>query len=338
MKSRFAVLFGILVFTGGVFYVFKIDNSDVIVPIESSKTIATDENEAESELVEKQIKAQRFSGRGTSPVAPRNATVTFANGREVDVALRQRTRLDPYFDDTGQFLDIYYDLEVAALDGDARAAIQMVSSLKTCRKAFKTRGDMEQALKRLREDSVLDYPGDNRESKQLLPGMDISSIENQIQFVFDYCEGIGDAETADVEKFARIAIDAGEYMGTRLLTEELGRTREGFDLWQDAWKEGHINGAVSMILFYRDGIPENLDGKPDYVKTYAYHLIANKVYEAASQFSQASNSEMLTAMGDALIGAAGFLTPHEQAEAVELAANLLEANQNCCIGSWMWQE
>jgi hypothetical protein len=153
---------------------------------------------------------------------------------------------------------------------------------------------------------------------------------------FDFCEGISAELRQDYKSWAEMAAYSGDYFGIRFLTEELGPGQESHELWKVAWGQGHINAATATILYFRHGHSDQSTGQPDYVQTYAWQLVRNKVYDAAFSYSSRPISQRSEGMAAALDATAGYLTPHEQREAENLAADILEANPNCCIGNWPW--
>lgn len=268
----------------------------------------------------------------------KDVTVRFRNGKEVQINLRQKPIPRPYFYPTERFLDLYDELELAAMSGHSAAAIQIFRSLKACQYAHRTKDELDRALERLRTDGIIEWPNGVREAETIPHGIEYGPFEQSMIDSYELCEGVSDEQANDAERWARLAAEAGDYMGIRLLTEEIGKTQESYELWQQAWEQGYVNGAQAMIIYYRDGIPESLGGEPDYIRMYAFQLIRNKLHEAASQWASHSNSNKLAAMDNALRGTGGFLTPQEQEEAEALAAEILSEDRNCCLGMWGWQQ
>ena len=289
------------------------------------------------EVVEVQIDPAPVRFPEPSPMDPKKHTFFFDNGREVTVTLQQRPESVPYLYPTSRFIDIYDDLVLAAENGSSSAAVQLYLSLKGCQTAYSSQADLGQALAKIRDEGIIEWPGNSRPSETVPTGLDYTQFAENLASQYAQCQGVSSDQAFDIEQWARIAVDVGDYMGTRLLVEEIGPSQESFELWQNAWEQGHINAATGLLLLYRKGVPEHLNGQPDYIQTYAYQLVRNMMYEAASEYSSYSNSNRLQAMDNALRGTGGFLTPQEQAEAENLAADLMESNANCCIGSWGWR-
>jgi hypothetical protein len=77
------------------------------------------------------------------------------------------------------------------------------------------------------------------------------------------------------------------------------------------------------------------DGEPDLVRAYAFRLINFKLHEAwYGEKTLGWPREDLAAKAEELSRTGGFLTPQEEAQAVQLARRLLEQNRNCCSGVW----
>jgi len=264
----------------------------------------------------------------------RSVTLTFSGGQEVEIELRNRPPLPPYFVPTERFVDIYDELAAAALVGEAAAAVQLYRNLSTCRHAHRSQRELDDALDQLHEEGAMAWPGHNGDVEFVPEGFDKTAYANSLKRAYVRCEGLDSDQISQAENWIRLAVQNGEYMGTRFLTEELGRTEESFDLWQAAWDEGHINAAQALIMYYRDDSPDAVNGAPDYIKTYAFQLIRNKVRLAANEFSDMPNPQMAQAYDDALKVTSGFLNPQEQREAEQLAIEILSANENCCIGTW----
>jgi hypothetical protein len=272
----------------------------------------------------------------TALAETRIRSIVFDNGREVQVQLKQRVDQLAYFAPTAQFLDLYDDLKEAALSGNGIAAVQLYSNLENCKLSYRTKSELDQAIRKLQEDHTVEWPAGTREPHSIAPGIDHSVYVADLTERYTLCKGITNAHLSNTEQWARIAVDAGEYMGTRLLARELGKTQESFELWQAAWDAGHINAATALLLYYRRGVPDHMGGQPDYVRTYAYQLIRNKVYESAMQEEGSADAGRLQAMDNALRATGGHLNAQEQALAEDLAADMLEANINCCFGPWRW--
>lgn len=336
MRSVSALIFVIVLAIAGAIYTYDSGNDEPVGPVESLASESNADVDVGREPPQRS-KAEAVRFPVAEALAAKDHIISFGNGREVAVNLKQSPRSVPYNYPTEQFIDIYYDLEEAALAGESTAAIQLFTNLKACQYAHRSKDELDQALKRARDEGKVEWLDGRRGPQQIPPGFDYSQYEERLKDNFVFCEGITDEQTDNHEKWARLAIDAGDYYGTRLLTEELGRTQESFELWQRAWDQGHINSTTALLLYYRDGTPDYLGGQPDYVQTYAYQLIRNKIYEAADQLSQVPNANRVQAMNDALHATSGHLSPHEQEEAIAMAADMLEANENCCYGHWSWR-
>lgn len=113
-----------------------------------------------------------------------------------------------------------------------------------------------------------------------------------------------------------------------------GKEQESFELREALWRQGDVSAAVSLSIHYRDEM-SSLAGDQDYVRAYAFTLIWNKVYEAASVSSASpKRASRLDADDSALRAIGAYLTPQQQEEAESLAVQLLAENTNCCIGRW----
>jgi hypothetical protein len=252
--------------------------------------------------------------------------------------MKHRPKFVPYYYPTERFIDIVDDLEKAALTGESAAAIQLARTLKACQSAYRSESELELELERIRTEGTIRFTAKNLDPQPLPAGFNYSTYEANLRRNQVLCEGLSDEQIDSRQDWLRLAVELGDYYGTRFLTAELGKTQESFELWQQAWDDGHINGVTALILYYRRGIPEHLDGRPDYVQTYSYTLIRNKIYEASDQYAEIPNSDRREATHADLIGIGSHLSPHEQEEAENLAADLLEANENCCYGSWRWDD
>ena len=316
-----------------VFYIYDGSNSDSGGSLEA---IALDNRDDLSVPVPR-VPAEPIRMPESESMASRDLSIAFGNAREVTVTLRQRPRLNPYFYPTERLIDIYFDLEEAALSGESAAAIQLYQGLKRCNNTPTSRDELDRILTRARDEGIVEWRTRDQAAEPAPVGFNYNSYETYLEESFMFCDGIAANQSENYLEWVRLAAESGEFWGTRFLTEELGDTEESFVLWQQAWEQGHINAATALLLRYRAGNIEQLGGQPDYITTYAFQLIRNKITQAAQSFSANPNSSMLQAMDEALHATRGYLSPREQELAENLAADMIEANPNCCIGNWRWR-
>ena len=335
LNKRYVAALGIAIVVVAVVYLLdwlRTDNE----PFEPSLTTAQ-ETLSESALATDGIDSVPKLIRTAPPpsAVTKDHVIQFDNGRQIAVELKNRTGQPFYFEPTEKFVDMYVALEQAALSGEATAATQLYMHLKACSTVPETEEAMSQVLLRISEDGLMP----NRKGDGLEPtpeGFDYEVYAQRLDKAFRFCEGISAEQRQDYKAWAEMAAYSGDYFGIRFLTEELGPGPESYKLWKIAWSQGHINAATASIIHFRHGYWDQSTGQPDYVQTYAWQLIRNKVYDAAYGFASRPIPQRSEAMAAALDATAGYLTPHQQREAENLAADLLEANPNCCIGSWPW--
>jgi len=305
-------------------------------PTDATRTIAQTESGANDQAIGESSDRPELV---RAPMPENSPTIghviQFDNGREVSVNLRRRTEHPFYFLPTNKFVDMYHELEFAALSADATAANQLFINLKACAALPATEELLNDLLMRARDNGMI--PSRRGDGLQAAPeGFDYNAYARNKKSGFEFCDGILPELRQDYLKWGMMSAYAGNYYGIRFLTEELDIGQESFDLWKTAWEQGHVNAATAIVVHMRRGIRDQSIGDPDLVQTYAWQLIRNKIYDAAYGYSPQPDSRRAEAMASALHSTAGYLSPHEQEVAENLAVDILESSSNCCIGDWPW--
>ena len=264
----------------------------------------------------------------------RVVTVEFDNGRTVALTLRHEPLLKSYIQPIDRLVDVHADMEAAALAGNMAAAVQLYEELLTCANTPASQFELEQELQRLREEGIVrdQYGG----QMELPAGADPQILEDYLAANRAYCEGITSQQIDSRVKWLRRAAGAGEYEGFRYLAAELGTSRESFKILEQAWAGGHVNALAELLQRHRTVAATHPERDPDYAEIYALQLNLIKITAAADALGSRIPKLLQQEMEDTLQEAAAFLSPHEQAMAEARAADMLEANVNCCKAYWVW--
>lgn len=228
--------------------------------------------------------------------------------------------------------DAYADLKQRAEGGDAPAARTLYQWLSRCDRAFEDEASFNAAVERLHTERVLMSP--NASGPRRLPaGADVAEWERlELRQPYEFCKGITAGQKAEAGSWLQLAARAGDYIALQRWAQSLGDTPEGLAALEDLWNRGFSSVLSALAIRNSRGI---LSAAPDHVRAYAYSFINFKLLEAAYEGSSSPTRRMmLMAVEDSLRYRGGLLTPQETQRAIELAAQLLAENPNCCTGSW----
>ena len=264
-------------------------------------------------------------------------TIKFSSGEEVDVTLRHFWPDETPVEIKPRLADIYDELVAYAENGDGASARYLNRALRSCRSAFRDKDSKDEAIAKLRATGEISYPeGAEFPDQHVPPGRDIGQFIEVMEEQFVACEGVSDEQIDHAEYWLDEAIRAGDFLATRDHAAEVGvHTAYGFQVQQKLWDQGHISAVNGLGMAYRKGIPGENDGQPDYVKSYAYGYATFKLFEAAlEQANSPQAHNRLRSFENSLSGKGAYLTPEQQGAAIELAAEILRENKNCCLGVW----
>lgn len=238
--------------------------------------------------------------------------VRFSDGTVVPVRMRRPELIHPPYEPVGRLIDQYDDLVQAAEAGDAPAARMLYLDLLTCSLQKQAHGDQ---------------PSDGTEHTH---GVE----ENP-----DRCKGLSEAHLQNIERWAQMAAEGGDYLGIQYWGGALGKTNEAFEVFSAFWRDGNASALQALSTLYAVGAPASSKGQPDWVSAYAYHFIYYKLDEAvrtsgASWRSASRHIDTYLALGDHLRYLGGMLSPNQQQAAEALAAELLAENARCCVGNF----
>lgn len=265
--------------------------------------------------------------------------VEFPSGERVVVTLRNFVPAEPAVDPYGGLAEAYPGLVEAAESGDAASARVLYRMLTECTNSFRDEAAMNAAIATLHETGELVYPeGARIRSGDVARGVDTSLYEESIRQRFALCKGVTDEQIATAPQWLAAASAGGDFLAMRYLARAEGhRSEKSVEIYRELWERGHLSAGDTLGIFYKLGIPSETDGRPDYVRSYAYSLVDAKVREAACARNDTLSPgarNYLQILQESLAQKSGFLTPQEQAEAEALTVELLRDNENCCLGSW----
>ncbi len=263
-----------------------------------------------------------------------SATVEFPNQASVPIVLRKLHREMPNVERKDTISEMYGPLVEAANNGNIASARFLGKALRSCISAFPTQAKLDAAISILRNDGVRTY-GDERESVQLNHGVDISGMEQVMRRQFELCMGITKEQADSAIDWSRSAAERGDYSALRDVVKFLGETNESFNLWHQAWNQGHVTAAQELVYYYRYGVGLDNDAGPDHYLAYLYQLIVIKIQslEHGSTATVPGSPGRLISdeYESALTAMVGLLGPGEQQKAEAEAARILADNKNCCL-------
>ena len=276
--------------------------------------------------------APEASGAMSSPNWKKHAVIAFPDGSEVRVTL-SHLQLPSAYPWPNRVVDQYETLHRLGERGDTDAARALHQYLSTCRNAHGDEASLERAVARLHREGVVERPGvpDVVIADGNFTGAELSMLRGQ----YEFCRGLTAEQKAELPVWTERAARAGDPFAITAWARSLGDTAEGLAAWEAAWRNGVRSAPAALATLYERGVPGVSGGQANYVRAYAFGLIAWKLHEAwyGEQRSPAQRND-LHAMEGSLRHMGGFLTPQEQAQAVQLARQLLEENPKCCSGVW----
>ncbi|MGH8264853.1 MAG: hypothetical protein ACRETU_04255 [Steroidobacterales bacterium] len=213
--------------------------------------------------------------------------------------------------------DVYEQLVQLAWGGDAAAARSLSQELRFC--------DSVRALSR--------PPGNT----ELEPGIELSAAQAQrLQHPQEYCREITEEDTTNAVHWAKVAADAGDYVGMQDWAVMQGMTDAGYETWDSLWKRGYVFAITPLAIAYSKGVPSSAGGKADSVTSFAFRYAYYKLQEARLEGRNTQGTRrVLSTLQAEIQYSGGSLSPGEYQQAIELAKRLLADNRNCCIPpSW----
>jgi hypothetical protein len=259
--------------------------------------------------------------------------IAFPDGSKVDLTLRYVRSSPRPLPWPNRLIDQYEQLRSFAVAGDASAAMALHTYLSLCRNAYEDAVSLERAVERLHREGVLQQPDGTEE---VIEGGDLTDVEySRLRGAYDFCRGITSTQKAELPTWTERAAKAGDPFALTAWARSLGETAGGLSAWEKAWQQGIRSAPASLANLYEHGVPGVKDGEPDFVRAYAFRLINLKLHEAwYGETPSGWPRNDIAAKAEELRRTDGFLTPQEQAQAVQLAKSLLEQNRNCCSGLW----
>jgi hypothetical protein len=266
----------------------------------------------------------------------REAVIVFPDGSEVRLTLRRIRTFESPLPWPDRLIDQYEALRQLADAGEPSAAIALHNYLSMCQDVHEDEASLERAVDRLHREGVLERAGGTVGPGESFAGGDLTQVEySHLRGPYEVCRGITPEHKAQLLVWSERAAEAGDPGGLMAWARSLGETKAGLAAWEKAWSLG-VRGAIApLATLYERGVPGVADGQPDYARAYAFRLISLKLHEAwyGERPSRAQRDD-LASIEEHLRRTGGFLTPPQQAQAVQLAKELLEQNRNCCSGVW----
>lgn len=259
----------------------------------------------------------------------KRATISFPDGGTRVAELRARP---PLWDIRGDrpIKDQLPELWRAANAGDDRAAEALYRALSECTKAYRSEESLETAIRTLWETGDLVPPNPSDRVLKIPDPRSRAEHEDQLRLGFESCQGVTDADIADIDKWRNLALSHKNLYAMQMHAASLGRTEEGLRAWESAWEAGDRLALEFLGVLYSKGVGALPDGTPDRVRAYAHKFLNLKLQEAVSGDTPSQTRRIiLAALRDDLSNEGGLLNPQQSDEALALAKDLSK-NPNCC--------
>jgi hypothetical protein len=183
----------------------------------------------------------------------------------------------------------------------------------------------------LEQDNLLTYPETaNRSAEEVHEGLDQTRQVESLIRRFEVCQGISEEQRHSAIDWSYLAASQGDFFAARDIIETQGFTPDSFKIWEAAWSEGYSMALEEMVYYWINGIVPTQNEEAALFNSYAHLYAFSKLKEASfadpSQFNDAGGNSWADGLG-------AMLSAARQEEAQELAADIIESNENCCI---MW--
>ncbi len=173
--------------------------------------------------------------------------------------------------------------------------------------------------------------------KSVVGSQEHGSLVNSFKITHRLCLGVPQLIIENRQVWYDKAVELGDYgLLTNLAASYSGVDElKRFEIYQRLWDLGHVAVGYAIADAYQRGVPPLLNGKPDNVQAYAYHLAQNKLFEAILIDSgNTAVANEIAQMDQSLAISGASLTPAEQSAAEKMAIELVKKNPKCCKGLW----
>lgn len=268
------------------------------------------------------------------PAEPVTVTLRFPSGETLTKTLRRFTPSEPPVEYDPVFVNIHDQLVDAAVSGDAASARDLYHGLKSCRNAWRTESELETAVTLLKETGQVTYPaGSSYRDRRLRHSGHAADVAEMMRTQYESCVGLTEEQLNAAEDWLYLAADSGDFLAIRELAHHFGDDSEASaELYQQLWERGHVSATEALGIAYSNGTAPGLDGQPDHIRSYAYTYAGFAVYKAIMERSNRPGAHnRIVSMDDVLAMRGGYLSPQQQAQAEQLAYDMLRENENCCL-------
>ncbi len=248
-------------------------------------------------------------------------------GTQIPISFRKREPLDPM----PTTLDEYNALRARAEAGDSMAAFVLHRALEVCEMAYSSKKQLEEAIEVLHQQHILktaDMPvGAHLTDTSLLKELE----QEHYRAPFERCQYIPLSHKEETEGWLQTSAELGYSEAQMKRGREIFGTAESLSMLEQAWQAGDIFAADWLAKGYAEG---TLDGaiRPDPISAYAYFYTFSRLVGNAGgpKFQSWINAR-----------AASFtnsLSAVEQAQAIDIAKELVASSDGCCLTSMLMGE
>jgi hypothetical protein len=266
--------------------------------------------------------------------------IIFPSGREIEVTFYPAERAVTSTDLPANIAASYLDLQRKAVEGDKFAALVAYRSVTICSQfPVRTKEELATAIDQANQTQTVSEMMDGRES---LASAVPSAAEN-LQFLYDFCDGLGDDQRESAVYWLKQAADLGHPRSMKSYARnELGNSTEGRAYLRAAFDAGFYDsiGTLGLYLvedernrFIPSANENDYDDHSNPVLGYAYYYLYLKLAEADGKFT-ARAMQKLRAYKENEIDP--HVTVTEREEAVLLAEEIMANHENCCSTLINW--
>lgn len=209
------------------------------------------------------------------------------------------------------------------------AGFMLWQILDSCEFGYSDRQQFEAAIKMLNETHYLLVPG-RQEPVLLTNTKAVEGWQRVLPTLHYQCQGITADHKAEALNWLDVAVQSGMPLAMMRMSENVTDYKQGVELDKARWRAGDATALRDLAGRYYYGYNTGMHPQNKtkyYAALYAFARIAR------TRFSNPQDraSDRYQYVENELNAATQEMLPHELAEAVSMAEDILRSNPNCCF-------
>lgn len=221
----------------------------------------------------------------------------------------------------------YYKL--AAESGYGIAAYQLANMMDSCRHAYLTREELDEAIVKMRQTSTYYDPKYERIVRIGEPDLVEEHVSSSVAR-FESCKDFTVDQREESEMWMELAANNGHTTAMLDYGRQLADPQLSLDLYRSAWELGDADALLSLAEGLEKVFDQGMDPNakvPAYVALHAYVTVLRTTH--GSDAERVAGRWTLTNQAR-LDEMARELLPHELEAAAEQSRRMIVENRNCC--------